>query len=383
MICTLTVSAQKIENVWKLLTEQRAYAQPLGERPSREMAQAGWVETYQIEDALSDMDRRLSHTWLSDMPKIAVDLGLCAETNFFREWKYADEIYGSDSLSASDALRYFWWLERLGFPLDTGPLCDQIIETLPRTRRLARSYLDVLLYKTERYSQPPIELMVEQAEDLDAVRTETVTAENGVVVEIRYDRHDQPISLTSTAPNYAEPKDRILTTCAVCGQTYVQGSRGDEDQHAISHRKTVEPLDPSPSRAWKAWVGQDPESVWVDEESPNWMHVAMYRRARAFKREFEYDHVQWNDQADANDRGIAFAFLDDAHRMIGGCSFQIGGGADGRNRMMWIWFCPGARRQGHLSRAWSRLRARMGNFDLEPPVSRAMQAFMTSGDESR
>lgn len=158
----------------------------------------------------------------------------------------------------------------------------------------------------------------------------------------------------------------------------MQGLKGEEDQHAIEHRKVLEPLEPRPSRAWRRAVGEDPDAIWVGANSPDWMHVAITRRARAFKGEFRYDFVQWSDAASANPGGVAFAFLDEDFRMIGGCAFRLGGGKNGRNKLDWIWFCPSARRQGHLTRAWPRLVDRMGEFGFEPPVSEAMQAFVAS-----
>ncbi|WP_370304580.1 hypothetical protein [Pseudooceanicola sp.] len=162
----------------------------------------------------------------------------------------------------------------------------------------------------------------------------------------------------------------------------MQGVKSDEEDHAIWHRKALEALEPQPSRAWKSALEEDPDAVWVDANSPEWMHVAITQRARAFKREFRYDFLQWSDDAHANSGAVAFAFLDDKFRMIGGCAFRLADGRNFRNKLDWIWFCPSARRQGHLRRAWPRLVDRMGEFDLEPPVSEAMQAFVAAMQSS-
>jgi len=375
--CTIIATPLEIEQAWKALTQAEARCRPLSERRVRKIAEDGWVNTYEIKDDLPMIDRRLDYIWLSNLPSILERIGIQKAANFPREWKYVDEIWGREGLSSSDALRYFWWLERLGFPLDLGGLGDEIARTLPRTNRLSESHLDVLIYCSERYTQPPIKLLAEDSDTFVVNRSQTFTAPNGVKIEIRYDEDDLPISLVSTAPDYLPPKEQTSVRCPVCDMSYVQGLKGDEDLHAIYHRKTLEPLEPRPSRAWKAAVAANSESVWIDATSPTWMHVAMHRRARAFKREFGYDFVQWSDDPGANDNGVAFAFLDEDYRMIGGCRFQIGGGVDGRNRLSFIWFAPGARRKGYLSKVWPRLRDKMGDFDLEPPVSDAMQAFMT------
>lgn len=192
-------------------------------------------------------------------------------------------------LSSSDVLRFFWWLERLGLPLDLGSFPNEIESRLPRTAFLSEKDIDVLLYKNERFSQPPVELVTEDAEESRVARTDVITSPSKVVIEIRSDKNGGALSLTSTAPGYKAPREQVRMTCEVCGRTYMQGLKGEEDQHAIEHRKVLEPFEPRPSRAWRRVVGEDLDAVWVDAASPNWMHVAMTRRARAFKREFGYD----------------------------------------------------------------------------------------------
>ena len=342
------------------------------------MAENGWVSYYEVEDALADMNSKISGAWFADLDEMESHLELGGVADFLREWKYADEISGQVRLSSSDVLRFFWWLERLGIPLDLGSFPDEIESRLPRTAYLSQKDIDVLLYQSERFRQPPVELVSNDAEEADVARTDVFTSPRKVVIEIRYDANGRALSLISTAPGYEAPREKVRMTCGICGMTYMQGLKGEEDQHAIEHRKVLEALEPRPSRAWRRAVGEDPNAIWVSAASPNWMHVAITRRARAFKREFRYDFVQWSDAASANPGGVACAFLDEDFRMIGGCAFRLGEGKGGRKKLDWIWFCPSARRQGHLTRAWPQLVDRMGKFDLEPPVSEAMQAFVAS-----
>jgi hypothetical protein len=44
--------------------------------------------------------------------------------------------------------------------------------------------------------------------------------------------------------------------------------------------------------------------------------------------------------------------------------------------MQWVWLCPPARRSGALSRRWLDLLERYGDFELDQPLSEAMQAFI-------
>jgi hypothetical protein len=342
------------------------------------MAENGWVSSYEVSDALADMSPLYFRTWFADINEMESRLELGGVADFSRKWEYADEISGRVRLSSSDVLRFFWWLERLGFPLELGSFPEEIALRLPQTNYLSEKDIDVLLYQSERFKQPPIELITDDAEEARVARKDVFTSPREVVIQIRYDANDRAMSLTSTPPGYEAPREQVYVTCEVCEMTYIRGLKGDEDQHAIEHRKVLEPLEPWPSRAWRRAVEENTDAVWVDAASPNWMHVAMSRRARAFKREFGYDFPQWSDVSHANPGGVAFAFLDHECRMIGGCAFRLGSSKNSRNKLDWIWFCPSARRQGHLTRAWPRLVNRMGEFDLEPPVSEAMQTFVAA-----
>ena len=366
----------EIEEVWKSLNKEKLSSGSLSDRRAKQIADAGWLYLYEIEDITSSLEFRFGWTWLAGTSRLLKRIGIEDQYSFPAEWKCADDIIGDSKYSSSDVLRYFWWLERLGFDLDLGPLSDLIADTLPKTKFLSESHLDVLLYRKEKFTQPPIELCVEGCKNIAPHRALELATENGVTVKISYDEDGNAISLVSTAPRYSPPKEQVNVTCPDCEMRYTQGRRADEIEHAAWHRTIVEPLNPKSSRAWKRAVEADPEAVWVGAHSPKWMHVAMSRRARAFKREFGYDFVQWSDAPQANVGGVAFAFLDKDYRMIGGCRFQMHGGANGRNRLSWIWFCPKARRKGHLTKVWARLLEKMGDFDLEPPVSPAMQAYM-------
>jgi len=291
----IIVTSDQIEEVWKHLTRENLAPRPLSSTTAQRMAENGWVSYYEVRDALADMISRISGAWFADIDEIERHLELGGVADFPREWKYADEISGQVRLSSSDVLRFFWWLERLGFPLELGSFPEEIALRLPQTKYISEKDIDVLLYQSDRFSQPPVQLVTKDAEKAGAARKEVFTSAREVIIEIRFDAEDRAMSLNSTAPRYEAPREQVCVTCDVCGMTYMQGLRGDEDRHAIEHRKVLEPLEPRPLRAWRRAVEEDPDAVWVDAASPNWMHVAMTRRARAFKREFGYGFLQWND----------------------------------------------------------------------------------------
>jgi hypothetical protein len=112
------------------------------------------------------------------------------------------------------------------------------------------------------------------------------------------------------------------------------------------------------------------------------MQTEMCRRAFAFKREFHYDFPQWHPDGEYGDDVRGVLFIDDtatfgAGAIVGACCFRL------RARrgppcweLDWIWLAPPARRKGILTRAWPGLVKCFGQFDLCPPVSEAMQAFI-------
>jgi hypothetical protein len=183
------------------------------------------------------------------------------------------------------------------------------------------------------------------------------------------------------APHYVEPRPQTLVTCPECQMTYVSGIRSDEHQHDIEHHKVVTTLMPVASRALRRAVSVDSEAIWVSKDSPKWLQIAVYRRARAFKREFRYDFVQWETGHESD--AVAFLFHDDSFRITGACCFRPETeGPPNETRLDWIWLCPDQRRNGILTKNWDCFRERFGDFLIEPPISDAMKAFLQKrGDD--
>ena len=101
-------------------------------------------------------------------------------------------------------------------------------------------------------------------------------------------------------------------------------------------------------------------------------------RATFFRREFHYDFVQWGSSKGDNDPGArGFLFADDEDAIVGACVFRLRN-QDGEKRwgLQWVWVCPRARRSGVLVRRWSAFRKRFADFQVERPVSPAMEAFV-------
>lgn len=119
----------------------------------------------------------------------------------------------------------------------------------------------------------------------------------------------------------------------------------------------------------------------VSHDSTIAWHEFVYTCAKAFKREFGYDTVQWVQpfgRSCRESKGFAEVFTDEEGNAVGAVGFRWRQYKDAPSRwaMQWAWFDPTARRKGLLGRHWSVLRKRYGDFDVETPISPAMMAFL-------
>jgi len=123
---------------------------------------------------------------------------------------------------------------------------------------------------------------------------------------------------------------------------------------------------------------------------------AVYQVALYFKREFRYDLVQYGvDGHETDEQSRAFLWLDmdrPAYRgstrvfaVIGACCFRLREWTDAPPDwvLQWVWFHPYARRRGLLRKSWEHFRERFGDFFPEPPLGRAMDAFIDSLPEGQ
>jgi RimJ/RimL family protein N-acetyltransferase len=106
--------------------------------------------------------------------------------------------------------------------------------------------------------------------------------------------------------------------------------------------------------------------------------------ARYFKREFDYDFVQFNEtEKGSNFEAWLFfgyhAYVMEREKPIGACCFrkrQYGDGLKERWALQWIWIHPYFRGKGILKEHFPFFRERYGEFHPEPPLSRMMISFI-------
>ena len=132
----------------------------------------------------------------------------------------------------------------------------------------------------------------------------------------------------------------------------------------------------------------------VNTESPKDFRKHVEFFARCFKRELQFDFVQFDASESPRSPYYtpyeAHLFHEHAmdlvryvgepakHRSIGACCFRrdktASQGAEWSLQL--VWFHPYFRQRGHLSMAWPSFREWYGEFTVDPPLSLAMKAFL-------
>lgn len=132
------------------------------------------------------------------------------------------------------------------------------------------------------------------------------------------------------------------------------------------------------------WLVNVPgEVIEVDARAQKRYKSAVYTLSGHMMREFGY-----NRQFDIDERGedfCAYLFMhpetythsDFAYPAVGACCFRFREYEENpRWALQWVWIHPFFRRRGILSMRWPWFRMYFGDFDVEEPLSDAMQGFL-------
>ena len=125
----------------------------------------------------------------------------------------------------------------------------------------------------------------------------------------------------------------------------------------------------------------------VTRHSPRPHKNAVYRLASYFRRELNYDFVQYHP----NDTDDYRAFIWDEHRyeslarphsVVGAACFRWREWTDAPHgyALQWVWIHPFFRRQGLLREAWPHFQEQFKDFVAEAPLSLAMKQFLKKVD---
>lgn len=344
----------------------------------QEFADKEWVYDLDLQDAIERADHRLGFGPIE--PKFLAGL-------LELPWRYVvdrpahhhDDPTGFKALDWADAAAVLILLERLGFQIDPGPLCTLLRDRLSDSSRLTFVETQVLFHHKTTGRTAPLSLTAADNDDWSGETVHSLKTGAGYRIEYAANSKGQGLWISVSAPRFRPRPEPVLTRCPDCGVSWVKGLPAEDKSHRTMHRIRLAVLHPRPNRAFlKARDRDELAAPWVNYRSPQWKHELMYRRAFAFKREFGYDFSQWarNPLDDPEPEG--FLFSDDDGRVIGAAAFRPQSDADRPWRLDWVWIAPDHRRQGHLGRQWSLFRQSYGEFDMTPPVSDAMQAFLKS-----
>jgi hypothetical protein len=346
------------------------------ERKYGKFLQSGWVYKFDVEDVLDTLDIRLARH------RINID-ELCKELEIPWE-KISDKPnVKTNSVIQNPALRveYFAYLlivlERLGFNTDPSELVNLLLPSIKNKTIINNAEIEVLWFFKQHNKYAPIFLM----EKMEALFEDPVLyckTTNGYKVET-LGNINQPIGIKVNCPKYRKRKEPILTECQECGMKWLKGDRDSSYSHRKYHNQCLAYLNPRPNPKFLKELDTDKDAELVICSSPTWKHREIYNRAKAFRREFHYDFVQWHSPKGDNDINVrGYLFADNNGIIIGACAFRKRDHDNNRQYwgLTWVWICPKERGKGHLSKRWPFFRSKFGDFHVEPPVSDSMKNFL-------
>ncbi len=289
-----------------------------------------------------------------------------------------DEVEGERGLMAVDATAFLVLLEAMGVEVDPSRLVDPLIAQIGDRKLLTGTEYDILHYRHALGKQ-----RIRLSSDATLLDGQNTQQTHKDLIGNRYtvcSRGDMPYSLEICGPKFREPKPREAVTCDICGMLYVTNHPGDARRHKTTHDRVIRRLNPKPSARLQKRVATGIGGELVDSNAPLWMHGEVYERAAAFRKEFGYDVIQWPGssavRAPSEWRGHLFA--GPGGEIAGACAFMHTTSIklEGEWSLQWIWIAPKFRRTGLLEARWPDLLKRYGDFDLEKPLSPAMEAFL-------
>ncbi len=125
------------------------------------------------------------------------------------------------------------------------------------------------------------------------------------------------------------------------------------------------------------------QAHYVNDEQPISINKAVETIAKYFKREFEFSSLQYvAHEKKGNPKMDAYVWVDENWSdkfAVGACAFAYITEVNEKEQwvMQFVWFHPYYRNKGLLAASWKGFEEKYGkDFPLEPPISKAMQAFM-------
>jgi len=128
-------------------------------------------------------------------------------------------------------------------------------------------------------------------------------------------------------------------------------------------------------------------TISIDKNSENHLCKEVYKFAKYFKEELNYDRVPFSPSCMLQDEYKALLFTERAYdlfkkdpmpyRLYGVCLFTKIKFTDAEYWVLeWIWLHPFFRNRGNLKKNWKKLEEDFGNFLIREPISNDMDNFL-------
>ncbi|WP_139092995.1 hypothetical protein [Pseudomonas sp. AU11447] len=361
----LKESAESIIETMRLLPQEQGFIN------------SGMAYMIDLEDHISSTERRGDYR-LSYLLEELAKYNNIPLRNFFSKPRFANgSSSGYSGLPIFDAVALIIILEDLGFRVNPKPLATKLAKTLKTKEILTESELSVWCYEKQR-NRGKITLRSDINIMSGPWQEERFKGAYGHRYKLTL-VDEKPYRLEATGPLYRNLKPRQEITCEYCGFFYLKGDLESSLLHRSEHARLKRILEPKPLSQFAKRLLHHPTPEQVNENSPLWMQHEVRERAIRFKREFRYDFLQWNGSSTKKVTSNVHGYLFSDHTgtfppgtIIGACAFVK---RQGGWSLDWIWVIPSMRRRGVLLERWHAFLERYGDFDIEHPLSAAMEAF--------
>lgn len=335
----------------------------------------GWCLLSDLGDVMEQQDPRIYHLE-RHMKEACKVFGVPIRSTLFRPSSPYSQSLLFDGLSVVDAACLMVTFEQFGFTVDPSPLVQLLSHRISGQQKLSSEEFSLFFYDRLRF-RSMVTLATERAPsnaDVEVLQTQT-----GHRLEWRSDGAAQA-SLIVKGPRYRPRRPGTELTCDYCGLSYTRGDMDSSREHRRYHSRVQRCFDPSPSAPLRRLFEEVGDLAYrVDQRSPKPLHREMYERAVMFKREMQFDFIQWAAppargpiQEDAI--GWLICSPDSPSTIRGACAFRE---RESSWTMDWAWIAPSSRRQGLMTALWPTLVQAMGDFPLETPLSEAMREFVS------
>ncbi len=336
----------------------------------------GWVYNIELEELLFATDSRVTHL---DLNRLTEYLEIPWRTVYKRPRYLSAGAVATNALTLADAACLFVRMEEMGFDSHPERLVEHGLRAQKDLTHITDSEWTLLSYPKRRLKE---EFYAQSDGQNDDGEWTPHNWKDALGRRIEFTLVGTlPHLLTVRGPRYRRPAPQVSTTCPTCGCRYTKGDPEGALFHRSEHARVMRFMNPRPLTAFQTRLEKhaDPELVIAD--SPIWMHREIHQRALQFKREFQYDFLQWEGSLRKKNlrpesHGYLFADHTDTYgpgAAIGACAFWH---EDEKWRMRWIWVCPSMRRSGVLAKRWAEFLHRYGDFEIDTPLSEAMAAFV-------